>query len=517
MPGQWETKISPWPSNVQFGFEFQAIHLIHLYTGKLLAMGHVDNQALIWNPADGSWELQTGAPARLFCCGHCQLADGRILFAGGDYEYYNPPGGPAPKHAWIYDPSVIADQNPWTQCPDMTFRRYYPTLTLLPDGRALVMSGRATNVSDPSDEVRIPELFTPTNWPGPAPPGSSGTWQTLPNLNRQNAMYSFLHVLPNGRLFLGGPWKSPGSKHIDISNSNPANWFWVDDVEMPDGGNYVAGLTEGSAVMYRPGKIIKAGGDFTQDGSVGAVNVDLTPSTPPTVWSIAASLNSSRRNLNLVALPNGKVLCVGGNGYGASYGDPTGNYNPLARLVPEIWDPDNPSATNWLSLGAAMTDPRYYHSTAMLLQDARVMTAGGEKDGPPGNPPPSPPYTVWSAQIYRPPYLDGSPQRTTITSAPSTIAYGSVNYTVQYAPASADIEIAKGCLIRLGAVTHSYDMDQRCMPLTPQMTTQTPGVVTFSLNLTRNIAPPGYYMFFIMQQIGSELLPCTLARYVRIG
>lgn len=517
MPGTWEVVISPWPSNVLGGYQFQAIHLIRLYTGQLLALSHDNNEALVWDPFSGAYYLAPGTPARLFCCGHCHLADGRILFAGGDFTHYIPPPEPpgeATRQAWVFNPALLPN-NPWTQCPDMAFRRYYPTCTMLPDGRVLVVSGRATNES--GSEVRIPELFTPS--------GATGTWTSLPNLTRHVAMYSFLHVLPDGRLFLGGPWKGPKSAFIETRSLPPSEWTWGPEVAMPPDDShdppipdgYIAGLTEGSAVMHRPGKIIKAGGDFTQDGSVGAVTVDLTPTTPPTMWSIAASLNFSRRNLNLVALPDGKVLCVGGNGYGASYDDPTGNYTPLARLIPEMWNPDNPPLTNWTNLVAEMTDPRYYHSTAMLLQDARVITAGGEEDGPTGNPPPSPPYTVWSAQIFKPPYLDNSPQRTTITSAPSTIACGAVNYTVQYTPQSADIEIAKGCLLRHGAVTHSYDQDQRRIPLTPQMTTQQPGIVTFSLNLTANIAPPGYYDFFILQQVGSQLVPCTLAKVVKVG
>ena len=82
MSGQWEPFISPWPGPGPPAF--QAIHLIHLRTGRFLV--HDGETAMVWDPATGN--VQSVPPpdgSRLFCAGHSAMADGRILFAGGAF------------------------------------------------------------------------------------------------------------------------------------------------------------------------------------------------------------------------------------------------------------------------------------------------------------------------------------------------------------------------------------------------------------------------------------------------
>ena len=55
----------------------------------------------------------------------------------------------------------------------------------------------------------------------------------------------------------------------------------------------------------------------------------------------------------------------------------------------EIW---NPATEQW-TVVPRMANDRMYHSSAMLLPDGRVLTAGGENFG------------RMNAQIYSPPYL----------------------------------------------------------------------------------------------------------------
>jgi hypothetical protein len=64
-----------------------------------------------------------------------------------------------------------------------------------------------------------------------------------------------------------------------------------------------------------------------------------------------------------------------------------------------------------------------------------------------------------SGEIFSPPYLFKGP-RPTITSAPSTITYGGA-MTIQTPDAAT---IASVTLIKLGAVTQSFNMDQRYVP-----------------------------------------------------
>ena len=107
---------------------------------------------------------------------------------------------------------------------------------------------------------------------------------------------------------------------------------------------------------------------------------------------------NARRQLNATLLPDGKVLVTGGSS-GPGFDDSS---NPV--FPAEIWDP----ATKMWSTMASLSVLRGYHSTAVLLPDGRVLSAGGGQFSqfPPASP---------SAEIYSPPYLFRGP-RPTISS-----------------------------------------------------------------------------------------------------
>ena len=75
----------------------------------------------------------------VFCAGHSALEDGQILVAGGHYEGTGNNVGLEATN--LFRPS----SNEWLGLPDgvpnMNFPRWYPTVTTLGDGRALVVSG----------------------------------------------------------------------------------------------------------------------------------------------------------------------------------------------------------------------------------------------------------------------------------------------------------------------------------------------------------------------------------------
>ena len=74
-----------------------------------------------------------------------------------------------------------------------------------------------------------------------------------------------------------------------------------------------------------------------------------------------------RRQHNLTVLADGTVLATGGNSPGLARGPHNGVY-PAER-----W---HPATGQWQTLAAdAVT--RQYHSTALLLPDGRVLSAGG--------------------------------------------------------------------------------------------------------------------------------------------
>jgi hypothetical protein len=130
-----------------------------------------------------------------------------------------------------------------------------------------------------------------------------------------------------------------------------------------------------------------------------------------------------------------------------------------------------------------------YHSTALLLPDGRVLNAGGGRFGGTG-----PGADQFSAEIYSPPYLFKG-VRPTITSAPAAIGYGST-FTIATPDAA---QIAAVSLVRLGTVTHTFNSGQRFLPLAFQPIA---GGLSVTAPFNGNLAPPGYYMLFILNTNG---------------
>ena len=155
---------------------------------------------------------------------------------------------------------------------------------------------------------------------------------------------------------------------------------------------------------------------------------------------------------------------------------------------------------------AAESRTRTYHSTALLLPDARVLSSGsGEGGGITFA------NSEFSAQIFSPPYLfkaDGTlAPRPTITSAPSRLSYKQ-SFTIQ-APNAASI--SRGTLIRLSSVTHAFNQSQLIYPLTVKVTgTSSLGAVAPASGA---LAPPGPYMLFILNSAGVP----SVAKMVTVG
>ena len=230
--------------------------------------------------------------------------------------------------------------------------------------------------------------------------------------------------------------------------------------------------------MYEPGKVLKVGssGDSgTAGNSSAAANIfDFNATTP--AWRTIGSMNYPRTHHNLTLLPDGNVLVTGGStkveGYIVSN----------AVLTPEMWSP----VTEQFTPMAPHVKPRLYHSEALLLPDGRVLVSGGGRDGAG--------VDQYNAEIYSPPYLFKG-ARPTITSAPSTLSFGS-NFFVQTPDAAS---IASVSLIRLGSVTHGISMDSRILKLN---FTQTAGGLTVTAPANANLAPPGPYMLWIVNANG---------------
>ena len=139
--------------------------------------------------------------------------------------------------------------------------------------------------------------------------------------------------------------------------------------------------------------------------------------------------------------------------------------------------------------------PRTYHSTALLLPDARVLASGsGEGGGVLLE------NSDFSAQVFTPPYLfnaDGTlAARPSISSLPSRISYG-VSFSVETPDAGS---VVRGTLVRLSSVTHAFNQSQLIYPVTFAATGPTTLTGAGPTGPTR--APPGPYMLFLVNQAG---------------
>src|SRR5438876_3491500 len=298
-------------------------------------------------------------------------------------------------------------------------------------------------------------------------------------------LYPRLHLLPNGKVFYSGA--TTQSRTFDASTKV---WSNVSTT------NYSGTRTYGTSVLlaltptnnYDPRVFIMGGGSpSTQSTEV----IDLGASTP--AWKYGPIMSQPRIEMNAVILPTGQVLAMGG-----SYNDedPT-----TASLNADLFD------ANAASVGSAGVNvyARLYHSVALLLPDATVWLAGGN---------PQRGSYEQHMEIYQPAYLfttdlNGNvvaATRPSFSGAPSGITYGN-SFTVQTANPT---NIASVVLVRNGSVTHAFDMDQRLVELS---FTRGSGALTATAPPSGNIAPPGYYMLFLLNSSGVP----SVASFVQLG
>ncbi|MEP6687952.1 MAG: galactose oxidase-like domain-containing protein, partial [Gemmatimonadales bacterium] len=450
--GSWAAPI-PWPA--------VAINAALLPNGRVLTYSRHDHVPVVWTPGalgtPGTF-ADLALPADFFCSGFALMKDGRLIVAGGHSGVDN--YGIKATYLLDYKTGV------WTQGGDMRNGRWYPTTTALPNGQVLVISG-----GDTAAQLNvIPEVYAPT----------PNTWRALTSASKAVPYYPMMFVAPNGKVLAVGPDQATAY----LNTASKGSWT-------PGPSRLFGNRDYGTAVMYDTGKILVVGGGTTPTTTAEAI--DLLGSN---TWTFVGSLKVPRRQVNATVLADGKVLVTGGTNASGFNTAPTSS-DPLAA---ELWDPANPGV--WTTL-ASMTHHRLYHSTALLLPDARVLSVGS------GQPAASGLTNDFTAEIFSPPYLfkaDGTPAaRPTMSNVPTAVTYGQT-FTVKTASAAS---IAKVTFIRLSAVTHSFNQNQRMNTLSFVAGS---GVLNVTAPANPNLAPPGHYMLFIVNSSG---VPSS-AKFIRI-
>jgi hypothetical protein len=444
------------------------VHLALMNNGRVLIVAGSGNvaaeanfRAAVWDPQAETIVVTQSLGWDMFCNGMVMLPDGRVFINGGNLQY--DPFHGQPRNA-AFDPATGLFSN----LQNMAHGRWYPTVTTLGDGRVMTFSG----LSETGGTNTAVEIYTAgSGWSPEYPAG----W-TPP-------LYPRMHLLPDGSVLYAG--SGTGSR---IFNTATKTWSSV-----VASTNYATTRTYGTSVLlpltpangYKPRVMILGGGN-----PATATTEILDLSVSPLKWQWGASMSQPRIEMNATILPNGKVLALGGSRNDEEAAS--------ASLNGDLYDP----ALNTFSPAGANAFPRLYHSGSLLLPDATVLLAGGN---------PTRGTYETHMEIYAPAYLfnaDDTPAlRPTVTSVtPGAFSYGGSFQVLT--PDAADI--ASVVLVRPGAPTHAFDMDQRLVGLSYSIGG---GVLNVTAPPNGNIAPPGYYMLFVLNAQGTP----SVASFVQLS
>jgi hypothetical protein len=461
------------------------LHMVLVPDGRVLTYGSQLNgmqgaqfNYVIWDPSAGTdpdsmMVMPNSTGTDIFCAAQVLLPDsGSVLILGGD-RIVNGQRNYANNDVNIFDPSTN-DLN--KQAASMAYQRWYATAVTMDTGTQVVLGGRmdryfAGDANDPPTTATYatsPEVY------------DAGTWGTLSGADSStvfgaassNWSYPQGWLAPNGQVFM----LAHSGKMYNLSTAGTGVLTQL----TPTTSAAVPAL---SSTMYAPGKILSL-----RNGAA-AVTVDINGATPKVSATDGPGWNRLYGNTTLLA--DGTVWASGGS--------TTGNDLAGEVLQSEIW---NPATGHW-TLTATAAKPRLYHSAALLMPDATVLTGGGGAPGPVSN---------LNAEIYYPPYLylkDGSGNpapRPTITSAPTVVSWGQqISVNVKSAT-----PVSRLSFVRMGTVTHDFNNDQRFTELKFKVKGKQLKLTTPT---SKTLNPPGFYLLFAFDGNGVP----SVARVVKMA
>jgi Domain of unknown function (DUF1929) len=481
------------------------------------------------NPASYATSCPNPNDTDMFGAGHAHTPDGNLFVAGGMGVGATISANKGdPWNGKYFGVNNTNTYNPFTRTwqpgPAMSKPRWYPTVTTLSDGKMLISGG-----SDfLNGSFGLPGFASASGNADLHERLENGGIQSLPGARKKIPYYPWMIVMPNtGNVLEAGPqpqmnvlnpngnggWTNQNTTRadnafrsygaaipiIDLRQNNPTSSALVlggggepDDNDAKDKPDCQYRKNSAGNTVFNPNGTCPL-------GLKSLIEIDLQTGSS----SSKAALKRGRRNLNAVALPSGQVLAIGGNEFWNDRG--------AQHFTPELYDPER---NTWSDL-PPQQGIRNYHSTALLLPDASVLSAGGywdrNFDVNPANSTTGDPNARSSkdAELFYPQYLydsNGQPaSRPWIRAAPKTIRY---NQEFELGTPDAN-EIANVSLIKLGSTTHGFDADQRLVKIgftrgSDRLRIQTPANGTF--------APPGHYMLFILNAQGVP----SVARIVKL-
>jgi hypothetical protein len=488
----------------------------------------------VWNPVTSAFTAADSSDHDMFCAGLAMLSDGRV-FGGGGGSFDSAGGAPAiSQYKTSYFDFRTSAWSPGTDS-NMKLAHWYGTAVALPDNRIFIVGGsggsstaeilsgntwtqftdNVTGLFPTQSDIAIGGGF-PISVTGGTPPVTTTKAAEQWELDEVQQWYPYLNIAPSGTLLQSGPIArlnslTIGGNTVDIKPAGAT--IPASHAKMRTWGNYV---------MFDEGKILVSGGstvrghDATNTAIImdirgGGVNVQTIP-----------TMRFKRSFQNSVVLPNGDVMMIGGNNNGKQMSDqgfaaaPEGNPTDAKKrwpsdistqsvLTPELY---SPATNSWRDL-TNMTVPRNYHSVALLLQDGRVLAAGGGLCGDTcaTNHP--------DGQIYEPAYLfniDGSPASRPVIASLSVSnnadGYPKIGYGQQFSVSMTGLgdssTLSKFTMVKLSAVTHGINTDLRFLEYTNTKGNLTGSGNSYQLTTTanNNVLTPGYYFLFALNDKG---------------
>ncbi|KXZ54532.1 hypothetical protein GPECTOR_4g597 [Gonium pectorale] len=497
---------------------------------------HPDDSTTIagfWDGPTTKW-THVFSPDGLFCCGHVLLDTGDVLIVGGHQANAGYPDGMKSVRTFNRSCTDLALR----KRRDMGWRRWYPSATLLPDGRVLIMGG-TQGVGAGTANNPFWELYDPrTN--GIAPYAMRAAY--LDGANQ--VYYPFNYVLPSGLLFT---FCGRYGYILDWTTNT-----WRQEVPKLRGCCTTQFPFTGTSVMlglYPENQyaveIMLFGGsremttrNLSLTANRGANRLRLFWDAPTQSYSFQGweeeYMTTGRVMPDAVLLPNNKVVVLNGANAGlagdsASGGDSRANF-PV--LYAELYDPDLPKGNRFRQL-ASTPIARMYHSTACLTPNGTIIVAGCDRcyrfEVYPGwEFIPSPSKAEYRVEIFTPPYVyNVVPKPSIVRTDSDTMPYGG-SFRLTYAfpsavgggPGGAPIVGARGAasfppggvgnggvgslrvtravLVAPCSCTHSYNTHQRLVGLTILSDNPATGQLTVRGPPDINTAPPGMYMLFLL-------------------
>ena len=415
------------------------IHAVLLHTGKVLLIESTG--AYLWDPVSGAGQ-RANPPNDIFCAAHTVLGNGEVLVTGGRLLK----AGRGPRYTSTFDPATAL----WTPRPEMRQGRWYPTSTLLADGRVVITAGK-TQTGGINTDVEVYD---------------NGTISLLNT--RKLPFYPNQFVLPTGKVLIVA--RNTSVLSLDATSGATTALARMKGIHSAGPAVLLPGPPSGSSTVMicggksktstaeRGGRIVRRlnpGGALGVPGAAPRKTRAHEPGDPP-------------RRL--------RAGC-GRHRWG-------GGAAPVRAV--------RPSADTWTPM-ASQIEERGYHSTATLLPDGRVLSAGDNQT----------PGGKAALELFSPPYLYRG-ERPVILSSPATATWGSTF------PVGTSDAVARAVLIRPGAVTHTVNMDQRHVELA---FTSTPTGILATAPPSPAVAPPGHYMLFLLNPEGVP----SVANWIRLA